>query len=64
MNRPTTVITSLHRSLIFSSVVKHEITWRLNTKNSVVVNEIEHIAIRGKYLNDILVAALNELEMK
>lgn len=28
------------------------------------LKEIEHIAIRGKYLNDVLADAINELEMK
>jgi hypothetical protein len=28
------------------------------------LKEIEHIAIRGKYLNDVLAEAINELEMK
>ena len=28
------------------------------------LKEIEHIAIRGKYLNDILAETINQLEMK
>jgi hypothetical protein len=37
---------------------------RDSVKQIDALKEIEHIAIRGKYLNDVLAAALNELEMK
>jgi len=37
---------------------------RDSVKQVDALKEIEHIAIRGKYLNDVLAEALNELEMK
>jgi hypothetical protein len=37
---------------------------RDSVKQVDALKEIEHIAIRGKYLNDILAENINQLEMK